>query len=93
MKRGIKMKEYQKKLVEAGVEGVIIMVFSYLFYYQNYLLYKWHRGLSLPSKIPFAIAGILTGAAYLMYKLYRIYPLMQKEKIGDVIRKENLESL
>lgn len=93
MKRGVNMEEYQKKLIEAGIEGLIIMVLAYLFYYQNYLLYKWHRGLPLPSKIPFVIAGILTGAAYFIYKLYRIHPMMQKEKIADVIRKEDLESL
>jgi len=93
VKKGVKMEEYQKKLIEAGIEGIIIMVLAYLFYYQNYLLYGWHRGLPLPSKIPFIIAGILTGAAYLIYKLYRIYPMMQKEKIADVMRKEDLESL
>ncbi|KUK16676.1 MAG: Uncharacterized protein XD54_2033 [Thermococcus sibiricus] len=88
-----KMKKYQKKLIEAGIEGAIITVLAYLFYYQNYLLHKWYRGLPLPSKIPFMVAGILTGAAYFIYKLYRTYPMMQKEKIADVIKEENLEAL
>lgn len=87
------MEEYQKKLIEAGIEGAIITVLAYLFYYQNYLLHKWYRGLPLPSKIPFMVAGILTGAAYFIYKLYRTYPMMQKEKIADVIKEENLEAL
>lgn len=87
------MEEYQRKLLEAGIEGGILMILAYLFYYQNYLLYTWYRGLPLPSRIPFIIAGILTGAAYLLYKLYRIYPEIQKHKIAEVLREEKIEGI
>ncbi|ACS90268.1 hypothetical protein [Thermococcus sibiricus] len=87
------MEEYQKKLLESGIEGFIIMILAYFFYYQNYLLYKWHCGLPLPSKTPFLIAGILTGTAYILYKAYKIYPEIQKHKIANVLREEKLEEI
>ena len=66
------MEEKDKKLIESGIEALILGWLAYLFFYQNFLLYKWHRGLSLPSKLPFIVAGILVGLAYFLYRWERI---------------------
>ncbi|AAL81056.1 hypothetical protein PFDSM3638_04670 [Pyrococcus furiosus DSM 3638] len=51
-----------------ALETAFISWFTYAFLYQNYLLYKWHRGSPLPSKIPFVLAGIFVGLAFLAWK-------------------------
>ncbi|WP_010884792.1 hypothetical protein [Pyrococcus horikoshii] len=52
-----------------ALEVVFISWFTYAFLYQNYLLYRWHRGLPLPSKTPFVLAGIFTGGVFLLWKV------------------------
>ncbi len=66
------MEEKDKKLIESGIEALILGWLAYLFFYQNFLLYKWHRGLSLPSKLPFMVAGVLVGLAYFLYRWEKI---------------------
>jgi len=56
------------EIIEYGVEALLIGAFTYLFAYQNYLLYRWHRGLELPAKWPFYLLGILVGIAFFVYK-------------------------
>ncbi|WP_297464654.1 hypothetical protein [Thermococcus sp.] len=56
------------KLIEITVEGLLIAWLSYLFLYQNYLLYRWHRGLPLPSRIPFLLLGVLAGGIFFWYE-------------------------
>ncbi|WP_240910575.1 hypothetical protein [Thermococcus sp. GR6] len=58
------MEEKDKRLIEYTVEALIVAWLSYLFFYQNYLLYNWHRGLPLPSKWPFLLVGIGIGALF-----------------------------
>jgi len=64
----------QTKLLEYGVEAVVVSWLGYLFLYQNYLLYNWHRGLPLPSRWPFLIGGVVMGALFFLNGL-------RKEKI------------
>ncbi|ADT84113.1 hypothetical protein [Thermococcus barophilus] len=73
------MEEKDKKLIESGIEALILGWLAYLFFYQNFLLYKWHRGLLLPSKIPFLVAGILVGLAYFLYRWEKIEKEIPKE--------------
>ncbi|AJC72081.1 membrane protein [Thermococcus guaymasensis DSM 11113] len=56
------------ELIEYGVEALLLGAFTYLFAYQNYLLYRWHRGLPLPSKLPFLIIGAVVGLGFFLYK-------------------------
>ncbi|NJE08015.1 hypothetical protein E3E31_05675 [Thermococcus sp. M39] len=74
------MEEKDKKLIESGIEALILGWLAYLFFYQNFLLYKWHRGLSLPPKLPFMVAGILAGLAYFLYRWEKI----EKETLKEV---------
>jgi len=60
------------ELIEYGVEALLLGAFTYLFAYQNYLLYRWHRGLPLPGKLPFVIVGIVVGSAFFLYKSWRM---------------------
>ncbi|WP_457753766.1 hypothetical protein [Thermococcus sp.] len=73
------MEEKDKKLIESGIEALILGWLAYLFFYQNFLLYKWHRGLLLPSKLPFLVAGILVGLAYFLYRWEKIEKEIPKE--------------
>ncbi|WP_048146969.1 hypothetical protein [Pyrococcus abyssi] len=50
------------------IEALIIGWFSYAFSYQNYLLYKWHRGMVLPSKTPFVLIGVIAALIFLGWK-------------------------
>lgn len=59
------------KIAEYIVEAVLIAWLGYLFLYQNYLLHNWHRGLPLPSKTPYIILGVLMGATFLAFELWR----------------------
>ena len=60
------------ELVEYGVEALLLGAFTYLFAYQNYLLYRWHRGLPLPAKWPFILLGLAVGLGFFLYKSWRI---------------------
>ncbi|ASJ03329.1 hypothetical protein A3L09_08695 [Thermococcus profundus] len=60
------------KIIEYGIEALLIGWFTYLFAYQNYLLYRWHRGLPLPSKFPSLLLGIAAGAGFLAYELWKM---------------------
>ncbi len=66
------MNERDKKIIEHGFWALLLAWFSYMFFYQNLLLYRWHRGLPLPSRLPFMIAGILVGLAYFRQRWDRI---------------------
>ncbi len=59
-------------LIEYGVEALLLGAFTYLFAYQNYLLYRWHRGLPLPSKLPFLLIGVVVGLGFFLYKSWKI---------------------
>jgi len=61
------------KTVEYVVEAAILSWLSYLLIYQNYLLYRWHRGLRKPSKVYFILAGVLIAAAFLTYEFIRLF--------------------
>ncbi|WP_461865818.1 hypothetical protein [Thermococcus sp.] len=64
------MDERDKKIIEHAIWALLLAWFSYMFFYQNYLLYTWHRGLPLPSKWPFIFLGVGVGALFFAYKLY-----------------------
>nr|WP_052696170.1 hypothetical protein [Palaeococcus ferrophilus] len=74
------MGERDLRLIEEGIITLLITWLSYLFFYQNYLLYKWHRGLPLPSKTPFLLAGLAVG---LIYALYASRKLEKEFKEGE----------
>jgi len=71
------------KLVEYAVEAIIIGWFVYLFVYQNYLLYHWHRGLRLPSKTPSLLAGIISGLAFFAYESRNLLRLSGEGPSGE----------
>ncbi|WP_297477277.1 hypothetical protein [Thermococcus sp.] len=56
------------KLAELTVEAFLIAWLGYLTIYQNYLLYRWHRGLPLPSRVPFVVLGLAMGLAFFWYE-------------------------
>lgn len=62
------MEEREQRLIEYTVESILIAWLSYLFFYQNYLLYNWHRGLPLPSRLPFVFIGLLIGTLFFWYE-------------------------
>jgi len=55
------------KIIEESIITLLIAWLSYLFIYQNYLLYRWHRGLPLPSRIPALLGGLSLGILYALY--------------------------
>jgi len=63
--------EKEQRLIEYSIEAVVIAWLAYLFFYQNYLLHSWHRGLPLPSKLPFLVAGIVVAALFFWYEWTR----------------------
>jgi H+/Cl- antiporter ClcA len=69
------------KLVEYAVEALIIGWFVYLFAYQNYLLYHWHRGLPLPSKVPSVVAGIAAGVLLFLYEWFKFQRELEKNRV------------
>ena len=75
------MEERKWKIIEYTVEALLIGWLGYLFLYQNYLLYRWHRGLPLPSKWPFVVAGVLMGLAFFIYEMWKLAP--RGEKVGE----------
>jgi len=62
----------EKKLIEYGIEALIITWLGYLFLYQNYLLREWHRGLPLPGRGPFVLGGIAMGVAFFAYEYWKL---------------------
>lgn len=60
------------KVIEYSLEALLLGWFTYLFAYQNYLLYKWHRGMTLPSKTPALVLGVMVGGAFLAYELWKM---------------------
>jgi hypothetical protein len=62
------MDKREQKLIEYGIEAIVIAWLAYITFYQNYLLYKWHRGLPLPSRLPFFLLGLATGLAFFWYE-------------------------
>ncbi len=82
------MEEREKKLVEYGIEAVIIAWLGYLCLYQNYLLHKWYRGLPLPEKWPFALGGIAMGLAFLVYELWKLEKRSPTENTEEVLSPE-----
>ncbi|ANF21881.1 hypothetical protein [Thermococcus piezophilus] len=75
------MEDKDKRLIEYTIEAMLMAWLGYLFFYQNYLLYTWHRGLPLPSKWPFVLLGIGLGALFFWYELRELErELLEKEK-------------
>ncbi len=66
------MEESEKRLVEYIVEAVIIAWLGYLFLYQNYLLYRWHRGLPLPDRWPFLMVSFGVALLFLAYEVGKL---------------------
>ncbi|WP_297062544.1 hypothetical protein [Thermococcus sp.] len=82
------MGDREKKLIEYGVEALIIAWLGYLFLYQNYLLHKWHRGLPLPDKVPFILGGIVMGLAFFIYEAWKLEKNASKNNPEDVLPAE-----
>ena len=74
------MDERTSRLIEYTVEALLVAWLGYLFFYQNYLLYRWHRGLPLPSKTPFLIAGIFAGALLFWYEWSKFERDLEKRR-------------
>ncbi|WP_240922818.1 hypothetical protein [Thermococcus sp. Bubb.Bath] len=72
------------KLVEYAIEALLIGWFVYLFAYQNYLLYHWHRGMTLPSKTPSLLAGIISGLAFFAYESYKLLKPAGSKSPGEI---------
>ena len=72
------MDEREQRLVEYSIEALLVAWLSYLFFYQNYLLHNWHRGLPLPSKVPFLILGVIVGGLFFWYEWSRFEKEFQK---------------
>lgn len=80
------------KTAEYIVEAIVLGWFSYLLIYQNYLLYKWHRGLPKPSKEYFVLAGFLIAATFLAYELLNLFNREQEKKKNDEGKEEDEET-
>ena len=66
------MEERDWRIVEYVVEALLILWLGYLFLYQNYLLYNWHRGLPLPSKWPFIAIALGIALLFLAYEIGKL---------------------
>ncbi|MFA4640154.1 hypothetical protein [Pyrococcus kukulkanii] len=64
------------------IESLILMWFTYAFLYQNYLLYRWHRGLPLPSKAPFILVGVASGLVFFVFKIDKLIKSSQEDISG-----------
>ncbi|AFK22436.1 hypothetical protein [Pyrococcus sp. ST04] len=85
IKEAWKVLNDKNKAVEIVIiilETLFIMWFTTAFLYQNYLLYKWHRGLPLPSKFPFLVVGISGGLAFFLYRMDNLIKASRENKIG-----------
>jgi len=66
------MEEKDWRIVEYVVEALLILWLGYMFLYQNYLLYNWHRGLPLPSKWPFFMIALGIALLFLAYEIGKL---------------------
>jgi hypothetical protein len=66
------MDERTIKTIEYSAEALLIAWFVYMFSYQNYILYTWHRGLPLPSRLPFLLLGVLSGTVFFWYEYRKL---------------------
>ena len=82
------MGDREKKLIEYGIEALIIAWLGYLFLYQNYLLHKWHRGLPLPSRVPFVLGGVAMGLAFFIYEAWKLEKKVSKNNPEEVLPPE-----
>jgi H+/Cl- antiporter ClcA len=76
------MDEKTSRLIEYVAEAVLVAWLSYLFFYQNYLLYHWHRGLPLPSKVPSVVAGIAAGVLLFLYEWFKFQKELEKNNVA-----------
>jgi len=76
-----------EKFAEYVLEALILGWFVYLFAYQNYLLYNWHRGLRLPSRAPSLLIGILSAALFLFYGFRRSVVVKREEPTPPVAQR------
>ncbi|MFA4647411.1 hypothetical protein P8X24_09215 [Pyrococcus kukulkanii] len=67
-----------KDVLITTIESLILMWFVYAFLYQNYLLYKWHRGLPLPSKMPFVLVGVASGLTFFIFEIDKLIKSSQE---------------
>ncbi len=72
------------KLIEYAIEALLIGWFVYLFAYQNYLLYHWHRGMALPSKTSSLLAGIISGLVFFVYESRNLFRLSGKDSSSEI---------
>ncbi len=66
------MEERDWRIMEYVVEAIVILWLGYMFLYQNYLLYNWHRGLPLPSKWPFFMIAFGIALLFLAYEIGKL---------------------
>lgn len=74
------------KVIEYSIEALLVGWLTYLFAYQNYLLYKWHRGLRLPSKIPFVLIGVLAGVLFFVYEINKLVKSAEAKRDQSPVR-------
>ncbi|QDA32492.1 hypothetical protein FH039_09410 [Thermococcus indicus] len=74
------MDEKTGRFIEYAVEALVVTWLGYLFLYQNYLLYRWHRGLPLPSRFPFILLGVILGILFFWYEWNRFEKELAKRE-------------
>ncbi len=79
------------RAIEYSIEALIIGWLSYLLIYQNYLLYRWHRGLPKPSRGYFILAGFVIGVSFLSYELIKMFRSGKAEPEETIDKPENEE--
>ncbi|ASJ09581.1 hypothetical protein A3L11_10205 [Thermococcus siculi] len=77
------MEERDSRLIEYTIEALLVAWLGYLFLYQNYLLYHWHRGLPLPSRFPFVVAGIILGILFFWYEWSKFEKELEKRSHAE----------
>ncbi len=77
------MEERTIKTIEYSVEALLIAWLGYLFFYQNYILYTWHRGLPLPSRLPFVVTGVVLAALFFWYEYRKMERELNTGGIGN----------
>ncbi|WP_297437068.1 hypothetical protein [Thermococcus sp.] len=82
------MDERTIKTIEYSAEALLIAWFAYMFFYQNYILHTWHRGLPLPSKLPFLLLGVLSGAIFFWYEYRKMEGELVVRKAENIIPPE-----
>ncbi len=86
------MEERTIKTIEYSVEALLIAWLGYLFFYQNYILYTWHRGLPLPSRLPFVVTGVVLAALFFWYEYRKMERELNTEGIGNTPSPERPET-